>query len=150
MLASAHASQLIWNLFPCKLCLQQRDIYWAAIAVAALGLVGQRLTQSPRLSLLTCLCLAIVFLVGIGVSGYHVGVEQGLFHAGCTVDTFDPDASLLESLQGSITVGKCDEAVWVVPGILSMAGANVIASLGLLVASLISALRSDRSAMKVD
>ena len=39
LLAIAHAFETFGGLAPCLLCLQQRTVYWVAIAVAAVGLL---------------------------------------------------------------------------------------------------------------
>ena len=34
MLAAAHGFEIFAKLYPCPLCLRQREVYWALIAIA--------------------------------------------------------------------------------------------------------------------
>src|SRR5438445_5043152 len=75
MLAIAHGFQTFGGLAPCELCLKQRTVYWVAAAIAAVAMVVVRLPNGPRLRQASCWLLALVFLAGVGVAGYHAGAE---------------------------------------------------------------------------
>jgi disulfide bond formation protein DsbB len=69
---------------PCHLCIQQREIYWATAAVAALGLIWALLRRprgTPRLA-------AILILLGFAFETYratfHAGVELKWWHGPAT------------------------------------------------------------------
>src|ERR687890_824667 len=67
----ARASEGIWGIAPCELCLWQRWPYWVAAALAlaaALWPGGRRVLGA----------LAILAVLASGaVAAFHVGVEQG-------------------------------------------------------------------------
>ncbi len=132
MLATAHAFERFAYLLPCQLCLRQREVYWAAIAMAATGLVLWNIRQNRRFLVAFNIMLALVFLTGAVVAAYHAGVEWRWWPApaGCTtetVDVFSLDLDTIDERQGTVS---CLDAPWRMLG-LSMAGWNAIASLGL-------------------
>ncbi len=63
-----------WGLRPCKLCLQQRIPYYAAMALALGGLF-----VPPRWQRAALLLLALVFVVSAGMGVHHAGVEWGFW-----------------------------------------------------------------------
>lgn len=133
MLAVAHAFQRFGGLAPCELCLKQRTVYWVAAGFAAAAMVAVRMPGGPRLREASCWVLALVFLIGAGIAGYHAGVEWRFWPgpASCSGSGTVTAAALKELLNG---VGQhmpaCDRAAWVFAG-LSMAGWNALASLGM-------------------
>lgn len=141
MLGAAHAFETFQNLYPCPLCLRQREVYWAALTVAGMGLALNSRWPTPRFLPALCAILGIVFLTGFGVAGYHAGVEWGIFPSFCPKAELDTTRSLLEQLEGRVPKGACDKAVWVFLG-LSMAGWNAVISLVLSAASFVSASRT--------
>ena len=144
MLAAAHAFERIGGYQPCLLCLRQREVYWVALGVAAVSLAALRLRPDDSLRRAVPLLLALVFLVGFGIAGYHAGVEWKWWEgpAACAVGTNVSSAGL-QALAGGTAKARivsCDEAAWVMAG-LSMAGWNALASLGLATLGLMAALR---------
>jgi len=142
ILAVAFASQYIGGLDPCVLCLYQRVPYGAVIALSALGLGLSGLAPPPRSVIvgLAGLC-AVAFVINAGIATYHVGVEQHWWQGteGCV--GAGGAARTIEELRAQILAApivRCDEVPWSLFGI-SMAGYNVLASLGLFVASAITA-----------
>src|SRR5436305_15047939 len=73
MLAVAHAFETFGHMAPCSLCLKQREVYWAAMALAAVGL-ALSLARS-RLTAVFCAVLALLFAYGAGLAVYHAGAE---------------------------------------------------------------------------
>jgi len=142
MLASAHAFENFGKMFPCELCLKQREPYWAAIFLAISGLVLFRAKPNWPILKGTNLLLGLVFLYGTGYALYHSGVEWGLFEAGCQSVDLDPTQSL--SLDAPIVVGKCDEPPLVIFGI-TMANMNAFAAMLLAMASFMSAFRKNQN-----
>ena len=128
LLAGAFFFQYGMKLPPCPLCIWQRWPHAAAIGLGVLALALP--TAAPLLVALAALAL----LIGAGIAGYHVGVEQGWWES-ATCGT--PDVTnlspqeLLRQLQDAPLVA-CDEVVWSLGGI-SMAGWNGLASLALVV-----------------
>jgi disulfide bond formation protein DsbB len=126
LLGGAFAFQYIGGLAPCALCLWQRWPHAAAILIGAVALAtGWR-------GLLWLGALSALATAGIGV--FHVGVEQlwweGL--ATCTAGSISgiSTADLLNPAADVAAPVRCDEIPWSLLGI-SMAGWNVIVSLGL-------------------
>jgi disulfide bond formation protein DsbB len=140
MLGVAHAFETFGHLLPCTLCLKQREVYWAAMAIAAAGVVGGFFTT--RLARPVCAILAAAFLVGAGVAIWHAGAEWKFWpgpkecaSTNATVTMADMQRFLAGQRGG---VPHCDQAPWVFLG-LSMAGWNALISLGLAGASLAAA-----------
>ena len=134
MLAVAHAFQTFGGLEPCILCLRQREIYWAALAVGLIGYAGARLAKAPPwTNRAAAALLAAVFLLGAGVAAYHAGAEwkwwPGPAACGAGSGQGASAADMTALLGGAkIAAPRCDEAAWVFLG-LSMAGWNVLISL---------------------
>ncbi|WP_084398486.1 disulfide bond formation protein B [Henriciella aquimarina] len=132
MLATAHAFEHFAYLLPCPLCLRQREVYWAAIAMAATGLVLWNIRQNRRFLVAFNVMLALVFLTGTVVAAFHAGVEWGWWPApaGCAVETVDVMNLDLGSIDERTATSSCTDAPWSLFG-LSMAGWNALVSLGL-------------------
>jgi disulfide bond formation protein DsbB len=130
-IAGAWFFQLVLDIKPCPLCLEQRYAYYTIIPLSALiALVAWR--GGPRAVLL--LGLALLLLAGIGSAvfgAYHAGVEWGFWKGptDCTgplVD-FGKAGNLLDQLD-KVKVIRCDEVQWRFLG-LSLAGYNALISL---------------------
>ena len=105
-----------------------------------------RLPGGPRFREATCWLLALVFLVGAGVAGYHAGVEWKFWPGpeSCTGAGKIDVSSIKELLAGGPTkMPMCDRPAWIFLGV-SMAGWNGVASLILVGVSAAAAL-SERS-----
>lgn len=142
MLGAAHLFQH-FGYAPCMLCLRQREVYWAALAVGAVGFLLGR--WRPGWKRLASALLVPLFFIGAGVAGYHAGVEWHWWPgptacsgaAGGTVSA----GALSELLAGAkVRPPACDVAAWRMFG-LSMAGYNFLISLGLAGLSLLAASR---------
>ena len=131
--------QYVVGLVPCELCLLQRWPWYGAIVFSGLVLAIGR----PALARPAALLLAPLFLVSTGFAIYHVGVEQHIFAGptACTAPSFAgmSIAERLKALQATPPV-LCDQVQWSLFGI-SLAGFNVIASIGLLILCLIGLRR---------
>jgi disulfide bond formation protein DsbB len=126
LLGGAFAFQYIGGLAPCQLCLYQR---WPHAAAILIGLVA--LSTGWR----GLAWLGAMAELASDVSGvFHVGVEQlwweGL--ATCTAGSIEgiSTADLLNPAADVAAPVRCDQIAWSMLGI-SMAGWNVIVSLGL-------------------
>ena len=143
MLAIAHAFQTFGGLAPCELCLKQRTVYWIAGAIAAVSMIVVRLPGGPRFREASCWVLALVFLAGVGVAGYHAGVEWKFWPGpeSCSGGGTVTAAALRDLLNGGgVKMPACDHPAWVFAG-LSMAGWNTVASAILVGLSAAAALR---------
>ena len=132
MLAAAHAFEQFAYLLPCQLCLRQREVYWAAIAMSATGLILWNIKQNRRFLVALNVMLALVFLTGAVVAAFHAGVEWGFWPApaGCGATAIDVTALDLGSIDERTATASCENAEWTMLG-LSMAGWNALVSLGL-------------------
>ncbi len=136
ILATAYASETWGGLKPCVLCYYQRYAYFAAAGLGFLGLLlGGR--AGPRRALVGLAGLA--FLAGAGTAFFHVGVEQLWWRgtAECHAQALDLSQSVEDLRKQMLETDfvACDKIAWSLFGI-SMAGYNVLASLGLGLASL--------------
>jgi disulfide bond formation protein DsbB len=130
-LAGAWFFQLVLDIRPCPLCLEQRYAYYLAIPLGAL-LAWAATRHAPRGVLVAGLALlALAALANAYLGGYHAGVEWGFWQGPteCSGPVLDlgKAGSLLENLD-KVKVIRCDEVQWRFLG-LSLAGYNVLISL---------------------
>ena len=130
-LAGAWFFQLVLDIRPCPLCLEQRYAYYLAIPLGALvALAAAR--NAPRGMLLAGLAiLAAAALGNAWLGAYHAGVEWHFWQGptDCTgeIGNLGSAGNLLERLD-TVKVIRCDEVQWRFLG-LSLAGYNVLISL---------------------
>ena len=130
-LAGAWYFQLVLDIRPCPLCLEQRYAYYLAIPLGALtALAASRHAARPVL-LAGLAVLALAALGNAGLGTYHAGVEWGFWQGptDCTgpVGNLGSAGDLLKRLD-TVKVIRCDEVQWRFLG-LSLAGYNVLISL---------------------
>jgi disulfide bond formation protein DsbB len=130
-IAGAWYFQLVLDIRPCPLCLEQRYAYYLAIPLAALTALAAG-KSAPRWLLLGALAVLAMAALGNAVLGtYHAGVEWGFWQGptDCTgpVGNLGSAGTLLERLD-TVKVIRCDEVQWRFLG-LSLAGYNVLISL---------------------
>ena len=130
-IAGAWYFQLVLDIQPCPLCLEQRYAYYLAIPLAVLTALaaGQ---NAPRWLVIAGLAiLALAALANAVLGGYHAGVEWKFWPgpSDCTgpVGNLGSAGSLLDRLD-KVKVVMCDEVQWTFLG-LSLAGYNVLISL---------------------
>jgi disulfide bond formation protein DsbB len=138
LLGGAFAFQYIGGLAPCQLCLYQR---WPHAAAILIGLVA--LTTGWR-GLAWLGAIAAVATAAIGA--FHFGVEQKWWEglATCTTGSIEgiSTADLLNPAADVAAPVRCDAIAWSMLGI-SMAGWNVIVSLGLAVVWVMAARKTN-------
>jgi len=129
--AGAWFFQLVLEIVPCPLCLEQRYAYYLAIPLGLLTALAAR-AGAPRpllLAGLALLCLAAFANAGLGA--YHSGVEwqfwKGPTDCSGPVVNLGSATDLLSRLDTTKVV-RCDEVQWRFLG-LSLAGYNVLISL---------------------
>lgn len=132
MLGAAHAFEAFAYLLPCQLCLRQREVYWAAAAMAATGLVLWNVRQNRRFLVAFNVMLALVFLTGAVVAVYHSGVEWRWWPAptGCVDGAVDVMSVDFTTIDERTATSSCLDAPGRILG-LSMAGWNAVISLAL-------------------
>ena len=130
-LAGAWFFQLVLDIRPCPLCLEQRYAYYLAVPLGAL-VAWAAAKHAPRAVLFAGLAiLAAAALANAWLGGYHAGVEWGLWQGPteCSGPVLDLGraGSLFDNLD-KVKVIRCDEVQWRFLG-LSLAGYNVLISL---------------------
>lgn len=143
-LAGAWFFQLVLEIKPCPLCLEQRYAYYLALPLAILVafLAGR---GAPRQVLMAgFIILLLATLANAWLGGYHAGVEWKFWPgptdcSGPLVD-FGKAGNLLEQLD-KVKVVRCDEVQWRFLG-LSLAGYNVLISLAMAAIALFGFVRS--------
>ena len=130
-LAGAWFFELVLDIRPCPLCLEQRYAYYLAIPLGALVALAA-LRDARRAVLVAGLAVLAVAALGNAVLGaYHAGFEWGLWQGPteCSgpVGNLGSARDLLARLD-TVKVIRCDEVQWRFLG-LSLAGYNVLISL---------------------
>jgi len=124
--------ELVLEIKPCHLCLIGRVPHYVGIPVLALAL-ALSVAQRPSWMRLALIIAALVYVVGLGISVYHVGVEWKIFAgpADCTGPLDRPVAigDFLNQLQ-TVKIVRCDEIAMRIFG-LSLANWNAIICAGL-------------------
>jgi disulfide bond formation protein DsbB len=145
-IAGAWFFQLVLDIRPCPLCLEQRYAYYLVVPLGALIAFGAA-RGAPRAVLVAgfaIIALATVWNAGLGA--YHSGVEWGLWQGPteCSgpVGNLGSAGDLLQRLD-SAKVIRCDEVQWRFLG-LSLAGYNVLISLLMGAMASWAAIRSAR------
>ena len=144
MIAIAHAFERFGQLPPCPLCLRQREVYWALIAMTITGLVIWKWRPKRRFLVALNVLIGLVFGVGAVVAAYHSGVEWKFFPppAGCAAGTVVNPLEIRD-LNQPFHVADCTAAPFYILG-LSMAGWNGVVSLILSAASFVAAAATVR------
>ena len=129
---------------PCELCLKQRIPYYVGAPTAALAFVLALRDADVVVRVILAL-LAFLFVGSAIFGGYHVGVEWGLWPgpSDCTGDFAKAASSqdFLKQLQ-TVQVVRCDVVALRVLG-LSLAGWNVLISVGLAMLAGVGAVRGE-------
>ncbi|HVB15006.1 MAG TPA: disulfide bond formation protein B [Stellaceae bacterium] len=146
VLGTALASQFWGGLAPCELCLMQRWPWDAAIVISLVALLVGSRPALPWVGLV----LAVVFAAGAVLAFYHVGVEQHWFAGPSACTAGSGGAMTLEEMKQQILGTApvlCDRVQWALFGV-SLAGWNLLASLGMAAICGLAALRSRRAASR--
>ena len=130
-LAGAWYFQLVLDIRPCPLCLEQRYAYYLAIPLGALTALAATRNVAREVLLAGLVLLALAALGNAGLGAYHAGVEWHYFKGptDCTgpIGDLGSAGTLLQRLD-TVKVIRCDEVQWRFLG-LSLAGYNVLISL---------------------
>ena len=131
MLGGALLFQYVGGLQPCVLCIYQRYPYAIAIALGLTALALGSRPEGVKLSKLFVYACAAVFLAGMAVAAFHVGVEQKWWQgtAECHAPQLPANATVeqLREILLNQPFAPCDRIPWELFGI-SIAGFNVLAS----------------------
>ena len=130
-LAGAWFFELVLDIRPCPLCLEQRYAYYLALPLGLVVAFAASRGAPRQIALAGLAILALAALANAGLGGYHAGVEwqfwQGPTDCSGPVVDLGSAGTLLQRLD-SVKVIRCDEVQWRFLG-LSLAGYNVLISL---------------------
>jgi disulfide bond formation protein DsbB len=130
-LAGAWFFELVLDIRPCPLCLEQRYAYYLAIPLGALMAFAASRDVSRPVLVTGLAILALAALGNAGLGAYHAGVEwkfwQGPTDCTGAIGNLGSAGNLLERLD-TVKVIRCDDVQWRFLG-LSLAGYNVLISL---------------------
>ncbi|MHB8528186.1 MAG: disulfide bond formation protein B [Caulobacteraceae bacterium] len=144
VLAIAHAFETFGHLAPCELCLKEREMWWTALALAALGVLAGFTPLALRGRRIAAIALTLAFLYGAGLAAYHAGAEWKFWPgpASCSGGATSVSLADLRAFSRGVkmTLPSCDKPAWVFLGV-SMAGWNALISLAMAAASGAAALR---------
>jgi len=147
-LAGAWFFQLVLDIRPCPLCLEQRYAYYLSVPLALLiAFAASRGAPRPLL-LAGFAVLLLAALANAWLGGYHAGVEwkfwPGPNDCSGPVADLGSAGTLLQRLD-TVKVIRCDEVQWRFLG-LSLAGYNVLISLAIAVMALWGIVAAKRPA----
>ena len=131
-LAGAWFFQLVLEILPCPLCLEQRYAYYFAVPFAALVALSAA-RGAPRGVVLAGLAILALAALGNAVFGaYHAGVEWKFWPGptSCTGATLNLGGGNLLDQLDKVKVVPCDVVQWRFLGI-SLAGYNALISLSM-------------------
>jgi disulfide bond formation protein DsbB len=134
VLGGALLFEFAGGLAPCELCLMERWPYYAGLPLA-LALAMPATTRDDA-KVGAALLLAI-FLGSAALAFYHVGVEQHWFAGPTSCTGTAAGAKTIEELREFLmhtAPVRCDAPQWRLFGI-SLAGYNLLASIGLMLAA---------------
>lgn len=132
VIATVLGFQHIGGYIPCKLCLEQREPYYAAIPVTAFALLAIGLSLPDKLVRLLLALAGALMLYTVYLAAFHSGVEWGWWEGptdcGATAGNISGDVNDLLGDLSATQPPSCNEAAGRFLG-LSFAGWNVIVSL---------------------
>ena len=130
-LAGAWFFQLVLDIRPCPLCLEQRYAYYLALPLALVVAFAAARGAPRQVVLAGFALLLLAALANAWLGGYHAGVEWKFWEGptDCSGPVLDLGSAgtLLQRLD-TVKVIRCDEVQWRFLG-LSLAGYNVLISL---------------------
>ncbi|TCD13695.1 disulfide bond formation protein B [Oricola cellulosilytica] len=135
----------IGGFIPCKLCLEQREPYYAAIPVALIAAAAAAFRWPAIIARLALGVVGLAMTYGFYLAVFHSGVEWGWWPgptdcgAAATSGLVTEAEGLLGALD-TVTPPSCDEAAGRFLG-LSFAGWNVLASAVIAAGAYYAALR---------
>jgi disulfide bond formation protein DsbB len=129
-IAGAWFFQLVLDIVPCPMCLEQRWAYYAIIPLAVLIALAAKMGAPRNVLLLALALVALAALCNAGYGAYHAGVEWKFWPGptSCTGAALNlGGGSLLDQLD-KVKVVPCDVVQLRILGI-SLAGYNALISL---------------------
>jgi disulfide bond formation protein DsbB len=129
-IAGAWFFQLVLDIVPCPMCLEQRWAYYGIIPLSILIALAAKMGVPRGVLLLALAVIALAALCNAGYGAYHAGVEWKFWPGptSCTGAALNlGGGSLLDQLD-KVKIVPCDVVQWRFLGI-SLAGYNALISL---------------------
>jgi disulfide bond formation protein DsbB len=130
-LAGAWFFELVLDIRPCPLCLEQRYAYYLAVPLGLLVAFAASRGAPRQVVVAGFAALLLAALANAWLGGYHAGVEwqfwQGPTDCSGPLADLGNAGTLLQRLD-TVKVIRCDEVQWRFLG-LSLAGYNVLISM---------------------
>lgn len=149
LLAGAHAFEKFGGMAPCPLCLDQREVHWAALFLTIIAYIACQGLNARRVTAAAIGVLGLVYICSAVLATYHAGVEWKFWPGPPTcsasaglANAINNPGDLLSQLNSAPLV-SCSDAAWRFLGI-SMAGYNALLSLGLAALAFAASLRLAR------
>lgn len=136
LLGFAYYAEHVEYYLPCPLCLRQREVYWAVIAISITGLFLMKIRPTRRFADALALLIGLVFLTGAIVATYHAGAEFQWWPGPSTCSASDGGIGVVLDIDNPEGAASCLKASWTFLG-LSMAVWNALVSAGLAIASFV-------------
>lgn len=113
-LGFAYIAEYGFKILPCDFCLYERWVYLTIMVVGLLGLKVEALAGPKGI-----FAQLIVLTIGIGITFYHVGMEQHWWTGPTSCTGVGPAATLEEfrAQMMKITRPRCDQVSWAIFGI---------------------------------
>jgi disulfide bond formation protein DsbB len=129
-IAGAWFFQLVLDIVPCPMCLEQRYAYYAIIPLAVLIAIAASRGVSRGVLLLGLALIALAALGNAVFGAYHAGVEWKFWvgPTSCTGAALNLGGDNLLDQLDKVKVVPCDVVQWRFLGI-SLAGYNALISL---------------------
>lgn len=112
-ITAAWGFELIGGYLPCKLCLEERQFYYAGLPILLLGLLLSN--SMPRVARLLYFVGGAIFLCGSVLAGYHTGAEwklwEGPSDCGGAPTVVNSAADLMAAVKGTRLVSCSDAPV---------------------------------------
>ena len=127
VVGAAYTLEHFYDFHPCQLCLYEQKVFKVTAIISLIALFFPM-----RWQYYVGILLGFVFLVGAGIAGYHVAVQQHwvplpAFCASQDFSAFESIETLKEQMLNTPFV-RCDQMTWSLFG-LSLAAYNAILSL---------------------
>ncbi len=125
-LAMAYTAQYVFLMLPCELCYWQRGPH---AILAVLGLITF-FVMPPKARTALLWAMAFFALANTAIAIFHSGVEMHWWEGLPTCSSPASTATTVEQarlmLMGGAPAPRCDEPVWMIENVITMANVNAI------------------------
>lgn len=105
-LAIAYVLEKLFSHPPCELCIYQRFVFFTTMVLALIAMFN----RSRKAKFYSLIVIVITLLTGVGISFYHVGVENKIFESSCSSNLSSSKSikDLLKTIESNPVV-TCDQ-----------------------------------------